>query len=340
MVDSDPHDGPNQLRNDQSSQINKFQSMDSGEEDAPTELEMRGIREELPPIDPPKDLPIHCDEVGVHRLPVELLEQTFCYLPYLDHLPGTSKSCPQYDWIAITEVCKHWHDVAVNCRDLWTLIPLINEKLAQAALARSSSAEIRIVAIARGRLELNIGSEPSLAATRAALRHLSRTRELVLDQLCYDFRTAAQTAWDIEKVLDLLESNAATSLRTLYITSRSFMTIPEEIFKGEMPRLTSVTLDRCLLPHSTFSRAPITSLSISRTHINGDEREFLLILENMPLLQYLDIRGVIYMSMPRTDEPPKFALRPIHLPHLRRLSVECRCVSAALRLSITYPRRS
>ncbi|KAF8550385.1 hypothetical protein OG21DRAFT_1370924, partial [Imleria badia] len=72
------------------------------------------------------------------RLPLETLETIFihCARAYHDEDPGSlTPTVPS--WVNVSCVCRHWRNVALNCRTLWTYLFVTSPRWTDELLARS-----------------------------------------------------------------------------------------------------------------------------------------------------------------------------------------------------------
>jgi hypothetical protein len=242
-------------------------------------------------------------------LPVEILSEIMCYMPlfYGHDAPSIHPLDPDLDpsrrftkdspirtphWVAVSHVCRHWRQVALKCRGLWTCIPLVSPNWAQRALTLSHPHPIT----------LRIDSEDnsldrgyvSADALCLALAHMSRI-----------YKIHIHSPWGTkygDRILSILYGilcRGAPVLEELDLASD----VPFIVYSGPewsamtsaMAKLRVLRLGECVLPADCFLfHSGLTQLRLSGTRVMWPTLEsFISTLSLLSNLQVLELYGVL-----------------------------------------------
>ncbi|KAF9482556.1 hypothetical protein BDN70DRAFT_874912 [Pholiota conissans] len=132
--------------------------------------------------------------VPISRLPPEILSRVFLFTQKTLHVQYDWDDSPFFDdsseeanpfgnpsdWIAVTQVCSHWRNIALNTPDLWIEPPIDNVQWLEEMLTRSKDAGLVITA--------DFNSKPSVApGLELALKHgAARIKDLTIIDLDTD----------------------------------------------------------------------------------------------------------------------------------------------------------
>jgi hypothetical protein len=216
------------------------------------------------------------------RLPTEIIARIFTTLAHYSSNHGS------LSWIrSVTAVCGHWRAIALECPNLWSTIIFASPIWVEEMLKRSKMAPLTIKA--------DCGFLEQLDAVRLALQHISRIRELHL--------YAPED--DMVRLINPIDQPAPL-LRSLHLSCPALdfgvkYALPEAPFDCGGHHLHRLELVNCSIPwgspllcgliHFKFNKSfGVTQISVTK---------LLEVLENMPLLETLDIEGL--MPIPSSD---------------------------------------
>lgn len=128
------------------------------------------------------------------RLPVELLCRAFCWLPlFKDEEGGIALNARTPPWIPLIHTCSSWRTIAMECKELWSWIPLGHPKWTELALRLSEPVGIA----------LRLPGDRLFASNDEAIssddNHLKESFSLVLTHL--------SRVWNLEVTMRLESSN-------------------------------------------------------------------------------------------------------------------------------------
>ena len=241
----------------------------------------------------------------ISLLPPEVLARVFHFLVFED--PACSEE-QNLGWIRATHVCRFWRQVALDDSSLWATISGISEKteLIYAMLARSRNAPLDI--------DIHVDEHSGRKVFNMFPPHFSHIRELRLHGPSI-LRTAVVHGIYLEApALEHFELGVPIDSP---ITFRS----PggTRLFKGQAPRLRTVSLFQVLTPWPLIPRGQLTHLKIvlfqeiSADNIPscGDLNQLIDLLVNCPGLEILDLE---HSLPPQLTQVPRD--QTIHLPCL------------------------
>lgn len=207
---------------------------------------------------------------------------------------------PLPEWLAVTQVCRHWRAVALSCTAMWTAPDFRIPSLAREMLLRAKAAPLQIHAYMSNRF-------PKHEALREALQHMDRIEELHI--------TASQLRdlfADLERPAPMLCSLAISN------TGDEPFTLPESMLASDVVRLRHLKLEHCSLNWETMTLRSLTSLTLY-----GDPRtaqpflqDFLHALKRMQALQRLKL--VDYFP---SGESVNLEMPGVILPQLKYVSM-------------------
>ena len=241
----------------------------------------------------------------ISLLPPEILTRVF-------HLLGLEEpAClgkKNLSWIRVAHVCQHWRQVALDNPSLWvrisgtpTNIPWILEML-----TRAKNAPLDV--------DIDLVEALDLGVVRLLQPHLSHTRELRIRKLSTPDTDRVRAFYNREApVLEHFELAASfispITLRDLGVTT---------LFKGQAPKLRSLSLSHVLIPWSPIPRGQLTQLVIVNENENnpalGDSNDLIELLVNCPALEILTLDFCLPSQLTRFPRG-----QTIHLPRLSRL---------------------
>ncbi|KAK7051255.1 hypothetical protein VNI00_004755 [Paramarasmius palmivorus] len=254
--------------------------------------------------------------IPINRLPNELLSAIFMYQtgPFSPVLNLRVDGSTQIGWIALTHVCRHWRNVALDTPGLWTSPDFSHPALGLEMLKRSKEAPLTIN-------YLPFLTQKGWPVVIQALTHISHIANLKL------FEKPAFLS-----VAIAILTQPAPELRKLHFASPSLPTedgtsgiifLPRAFLANHAPRLTHLEFDNCHIPWDSTLFWNISSLTCLAIRLGGEalyirptHRELLDILTKMPCLTKLELEGAAVPS--RQSEQPH-AMIPVNIPNLRVL---------------------
>ncbi|KAA1470942.1 hypothetical protein DENSPDRAFT_849910 [Dentipellis sp. KUC8613] len=213
---------------------------------------------------------VHHEKLSpISRLPTELLAHIFLFHAVQSHV--FSPTQPPPTWIALSQVCQRWRYIALGYPQLWTHIVLSNKHWTTEMLSRSKPLPISINAAFSGR--------PLMHAIEDALKETPRAREICLSSVI------------IQRLVDQLRDMPAPHLESLSLTQSALAcTLPDNMFRGEIPLLRSLKLAGVIMRWpSSLLRPTLTHLEIRATcpFDLPTMKDMLAALATMPNLQTL-----------------------------------------------------
>ncbi|KAI0061591.1 hypothetical protein BV25DRAFT_724619 [Artomyces pyxidatus] len=233
----------------------------------------------------------------VSSIPVELLNEIFCYLPsHIADLAPLRRAGQTPRWLAVTQVCQYWRRVAYACRELWAYMPLESKEWTALALELSKDAPIVI--------DADESTWAQRSAVVLAFGSIARARTIrwtVTDDMASALRAVPQ-----DHPALLLES-----FEYVFRGDEDVVFAPR--IRGPLPRLRELNIDGAMIraPSSLFA-STLTSLTLDRTESWTTAAEMVAALGHLQILEKLVF--VIYQA-------PVPDLQSIALPRLLELSV-------------------
>ncbi|KAF8262624.1 hypothetical protein EI94DRAFT_1743147 [Lactarius quietus] len=244
-------------------------------------------------------------------LPTEILSEIMCYLPLFFGRDAPSIHSLSRDldpsrrytrdgpirtphWVAVSHVCHRWREIALKCKALWTVVPLVSVSWAQRALTLSHPHPI-ILHIDSKDKSLDKGYL-SVDALCLALMHIERIRKIHI-----------HSPWGTrhgDRIMDVVFGTlfrGAPSLEELDLApDPPFLARPgldgnKRATEPELQALRVIRLEQCFLPADCVLFHPgLTHLRLSGTRAVWPAMEPLLsTLALVPKLQVLELYGVL-----------------------------------------------
>jgi hypothetical protein len=236
----------------------------------------------------------------ISRLPTEIIAGIFTTLARSPSLNYGSLS-----WIrSATAVCGHWRAIALECPDLWSIIVCSKPNWVGEMLKRSKMAPLTIKTDDRYRYP----THKQLDAVRLALQHISRITKL---RLTLPGDNLVQLMNSIDQPALLLRSLYLSSTDDFYENERM---LPETLFVGGGHYLHRLELINCSIPWRSPLLRGLIHFKFNKTYGLAQiaATQLLEVLENMPLLETLDLEGLLPILSRDTN-------RAVHLSHLTSL---------------------
>lgn len=230
-------------------------------------------------------------------LPNEILTNIFKFIEEDERLDGyDNEDIPAC--LAVTHVCRHWRNVALECPTLWRFIRSSSPFWLDIMLERSKETPLIVTYASPMPLE---------DCLEKVLLHLPRIKYL-------EFR-----AWscDVSHIMDLLASQPAPMLETFKFWARAgdrgallpMGPISAPIFEGRAPLLRHVKVDYCDRSWSSSVFGGLSSLCVTGTRL----AELLPALRCMPALELLALDSIKSNGTTLFDEVPLARLKSIYL---------------------------
>ncbi|KAI0322285.1 hypothetical protein OF83DRAFT_855473 [Amylostereum chailletii] len=157
---------------------------------------------------------------------------------------------PPLEWIVVTQVCRHWRQVALSQPRLWTLIPFtFGPKWTERFFERAKHAPIRLHQTLGGTVD------PS-SQFDFILNHLHHTEELVLSGSVPSIQDALQTLTSGAPYLECFQIAPSP----LPVPS---LPLPARLFANNAPKLRRLTLHGFTIPWSSTLLTNLTVLDIN-----------------------------------------------------------------------------
>jgi len=211
--------------------------------------------------------------------------------------------------ITMTHVCQSWRNILLSTPSLWTQIDFSTYKSKQAKgfLGRSGNQPLDIHQF----FESEDDMEPFLSTT---LRNIHRLRGLNINSCLERFERVLVRFTESAPELKYLEIGNDPN-----ITDRD-MKLHSTIFKGRLPKLTSLSLFYLHTNFRDFNFPSLTRLEF-RTGTITSIRDLKSFFERCPLLEFIQI-CLDYLPKPPTA-PPKKRVRLAALKELRLDQTAC-----------------
>ena len=243
----------------------------------------------------------------VSRLPFEILGRVFESTRVVMSDERTQQ--PQIGWIAVSHVCSHWREIAMNWPQLWSHIDFRCLKWAEEMLHRSKMAPLTV------RLDLRLQmSEPA----RSFWVHLPRIRKL---RFTATLPCGTGPGW--LRPLQRQLSGFAPCLNSLSLSLHHLeKLLPDDVFSADIPSLRHLELKHCPVSWQWPQFKQLISLQLSfdeNVGLQPSASQLISILSDMPNLEFLHLHDVI----PQIFESD-LSLAPqrrVLLPHLLCLSI-------------------
>ncbi|KAI0066693.1 hypothetical protein BV25DRAFT_1417866 [Artomyces pyxidatus] len=265
----------------------------------------------------------------IARLPVELLAEIFCYIPFLSIDPL------ERDPRVFMHVCRHWRQTALACKRCWTVLPLCDAGWTELAVERSYPS---LLIIRASSYPKRSGTDNTLAV---ALGDLSRVQHIILDR---SDEGDSQAPYNAHYLLLGLQALPALNLETLCIgvNEDDEIQFASQFLQGRPGKLRLLSLLN-ITPRSNgpvLFGTSLTSLSLRGvfgiptevtfvsnelaegrttalwTPVWSDWRTFQQCLDSMPSLESLDLGDLL---LPHEEDA--LPLRKAVLPALQTLDV-------------------
>ena len=272
----------------------------------------------------------------VSRLPPELLAIIFLEYAqsYRDDLDDFVYGTEVPHWVAVSYVCRHWRNVALDCAHLWAHLFFVSSMWMDELLRRSKTVPLMVY------IDLSLFFDPAfpdpgtgtVRSLEKALEHMERIQVLRIDSPPED------------GFIDILDSRltANAPLQSLYLSFQyTPFTITKDTFSRVIPSLREVYLKLCIVDWSSSIFNGLTELTLSE--IVGDSGNnwdgLMLILRQLPHLRILGLDEVLETAVDISAIDPENIDKPISLPRLEKLTLtESIPTVSALLAQLGFPR--
>ncbi|KAI0313600.1 hypothetical protein OF83DRAFT_1140557 [Amylostereum chailletii] len=280
----------------------------------------------------------------VHRVPAEILLEILGYLHLGSH-PSSGNPCQ--DAISVSQVCRRWRAAALQCREIWSVLPMKpDSRWTKAAIERSGTYPLTV----------DLPHDSSYTQSQwedvcLVLAELPRIRKL---SITFIEKGPAEPAPKMAEATRLLRDTPATMLEDLKISTTDTQyirpayyhlfsrTVPQKLRSLEafgidfapdvlnasiFPDLRHLTLNECKLRRDHFLlRSPLTHLDVMRCEIwdEGTFEDLLEALSLVPTLETMKLRCTLNRQMAESwmERPSSSELAPIPLPNLQSLHIQ------------------
>ncbi|KAH9973454.1 hypothetical protein BGW80DRAFT_1458961 [Lactifluus volemus] len=267
----------------------------------------------------------------INLLPVEVLSEIMCYLPFFrghnapsihpldrDLDPSghftTNNPIRTPHWVAVSHVCYRWREIALKCKALWTCIPLVSVRWAQRAIELSDPYPITLH-IDSKEASLDRGYM-SVDALCHALLHLHRIRKIHM-----------HSPWGTkygDRIMAVVYGalcQGAPALEELDLSSQIALRVkpgPNNTIMSVFAELRTLRLDLCFVPADCFLFLPsLTHVQLSVTRSMWPTLESMLsTLALIPKVQVLGLCGALPTESYATSPPPAIDLPLLDELHL------------------------
>ncbi|KAF7799468.1 hypothetical protein EIP86_010703 [Pleurotus ostreatoroseus] len=221
---------------------------------------------------------------------------------------------PMCGWIVILQVCHCWRAIALDTPRLWTRIAVGPLPYIQFAIAHSGN--LPLDAFAAQCPQVQREDDPEIDILQCLLSEFHRLRSAVF-RMSFPVKLLLETA----RTAGIKLQAPALEALTLMIDTREFLTSIPLLSEMDLPRLTSLALERAsfnLL--QSLSRPVLTVVNVSFSP-PCKPSELIELLDKLPLLRHLELSGFEEQDRRNWSRriPPWF--RTISLPHLKYLSM-------------------
>ncbi|TFK39789.1 hypothetical protein BDQ12DRAFT_628705 [Crucibulum laeve] len=240
------------------------------------------------------------------QLPPEILCKIFLACSF------TTSTYSPYNWIIVTQICRHWRAVGLSCPELWSNIVMSRPRWVGEMVRRSKMAAISVNA------DVKYLPPKMVEALHLVLGQIPRTRELSLTSV--QKSVIDRFLGELSNPAPILECLVLAALRNDYGMDENLV-IPENLLQGDAPRLRSLDLSFCDIKWNSPLLKGLTSLRINHTSVDArpSMSELLDVMEQLPDLQKLDLSQCLPLT---GDNAPTGAPdRIISLSYLSLLSV-------------------
>ncbi|KAG2056822.1 hypothetical protein BDR06DRAFT_1019403 [Suillus hirtellus] len=210
------------------------------------------------------------------HLPVEILANIFMYIVSEEEsYMGVSNPRGASACLAVTHVCRHWRETALECSTLWAFIDGVSAQWLAITLERSKKAALVV-----------IYNDPKPLRQCGFEKILSQLPRIKFLELC-------PSPPEADRILDCLSSLPAPLLHTFKFVVFGNATfakpISDTIFQGEAPRLRSVQLVQCYFSWTSCIFSGLRSLHIGLSPKRSPLSQILSALRRMPELELLTL---------------------------------------------------
>ncbi|KAE9410864.1 hypothetical protein BT96DRAFT_912292 [Gymnopus androsaceus JB14] len=262
----------------------------------------------------------------VSKIPTETLCAIFMFLPRpeFSQLPFGDEDIKKIPILAVTQVCRKWRTVALECPALWRKPDFARPKWAREMIRLSKMAPL-IVDLKTSLFQ----SEPSsdtLEAIVESWKHFPRTVEICLETYSPD--TMDKLLVGTNHPAPLLDS-LSLSIKDFHLlfsygyadyNNSRYCQLPENLLGGNVPRLSRVELSRC---HLSWDSPLLRNLTMLKVCNPGPPAptldQFVSVLASMPQLEVLELRDALPENMTTTSTQKPH----VDLPRLRELRIVC-----------------
>src|SRR5712671_3892835 len=242
--------------------------------------------------------------VPISTLPAEILSRIFHF--YVSSVRPYSHTLRLGRAVAVTHVCRHWRQVALDDSTLWThflessYFP--NEEWIAERLSRARNAPLVV--------EFCQSTYRDTASLFTP--HISHTRELYLRNL---------PSFNHSVIMHRISTQKTPALERLEISiSEDYpVSFRHSFFDGPFPKLRTFCVSQIVYPWSFFPRGQLTQLKVtlsdySEPRISTDLDQLIDLLVNCPALEVLSLENCLPAALSESSGG-----QTIHLPHLSRL---------------------
>ncbi|KAF5312095.1 hypothetical protein D9619_003502 [Psilocybe cf. subviscida] len=241
----------------------------------------------------------------IFKLPVEILCRIFRYTQDEWMTPGPyAYFVPQPDlpselaWIAVTRVCQHWRNAALNEPSLWTRPSLHYGNWASEMLRRSRMAGITISFDDRSSVREDLLTTIVSHIPHTTTLTVQRVKKQKVEKLLTDLRSAAAPMLET-LAIDATNAPPYLLLATLDTNSNDGVPtrLPETAFVGAT-KLCRLSLKAVDIDWKSHLLSSLTDLTLEKISPSGrpSRTEFLAVLERNPGLRKLTLRDALPTS--------------------------------------------
>jgi hypothetical protein len=252
--------------------------------------------------------------VPISSLPTELIDAIFSLL----HIPGTSPPStstlggkPDHlAWLRVAHVCRRWREVALNQPLFWSHIDFTTISSAGAAeiLARAKTAPLHLEA----KVPISHWDDSRFSEFRKELQaHVSHIRHLDLNAEPAQFVRTVKGLTSPAPTLEHLSLTLQDYEDTTYILGP----IPDSLFDGFAPRLSSLELRNCGIKWTSRLLRGLEHLNIRDSHHRPSLSSWLDALDEMPQLKTLTLLWASPIAPDNIPHPSNIE-RTVTLPSL------------------------
>lgn len=255
------------------------------------------------------------------RLPPEVLANTFMILSDI------VRSYHGHSWFRVTQVCRHWRSIALDCTSLWSNLQFVNPKFAEYMLRHSRAAPLTvcfsIIGIGSGKQR---EFEPVLSK---ALCQLDRLKDVDICAPSYFASATSAASADLEPVLAAIANwhGAAPDLERLALRigkERWPAPLPLGFLQVGTPLLHTLAIEFCGITWAQVPLGPrLTHLILQEQSRDDPHRPsvdmFLASLREMPMLHRMQLEGFA-PRLPETNNSIPDV--PLTMPFLTILKIE------------------